>query len=134
MGTRSLVIVKEGDLNSNDIMVIYRQYDGYPAGMGLDLFDKFGNHTVVNGFNSHTAENFANGMHCLSAQIVWHLKGGEIGNVYLYPAGTRDYDEEYIYIIYLKNDELHLQVEDVWGKKIIFNQRFSEFFVPEEVE
>ena len=39
-------------------------------------------------------------MECLAAQLVSHFKGDQIGNFYLYPSGTRDCGEEYIYTVY----------------------------------
>ena len=38
MGTRTLVHIKSGDFASQTLVTIYRQFDGYPAGMGNDLF------------------------------------------------------------------------------------------------
>ena len=36
MGTRSLTTFKE-DHNNEEIVVLYRQFDGYPEGHGIDL-------------------------------------------------------------------------------------------------
>ncbi|MEP6789506.1 MAG: hypothetical protein ABJB40_13790 [Acidobacteriota bacterium] len=98
MGTRSLTVVlnEEGD----EICVLYRQMDGYPTGHGTDLKEFLDGMSVVNGYGSSTPKGAANGMGCLAAQIIAHFKDG-IGNFYLYPAGTRDCGEEYIYTIYL---------------------------------
>ncbi len=93
MGTRSLTIFKDSD--DKEIVVLYRQYDGYLSGHGLELAEILAGRVVVNGY---TDESQFNGMSCLAAQVVAKLKDG-VGNVYLYPPGTRDMGEEYIYEI-----------------------------------
>ena len=42
-------------------------------------------------------------MGCLAGQLISHFKK-DIGGFYLYPSGTRDCGEEYIYTIYQKKD------------------------------
>ncbi|HMM81524.1 MAG TPA: hypothetical protein PKC65_16040 [Pyrinomonadaceae bacterium] len=44
-------------------------------------------------------------MECLAAQIVAIFKGETSGNFYLFPSGSRDLGEEYIYTVYLKKLE-----------------------------
>jgi hypothetical protein len=95
MGTRSLTIVKEYD--GSEAVVMYRQFDGYPDGHGLDLAEFLKGKKIVNGIGMGDTGNF-NGMGCLAAQMVAHFKTG-IGNIYLYPSGTRDCWEEFIYKI-----------------------------------
>lgn len=98
MGTRSLTIIEDED--GKGICCIYQQFDGYPSGVGQTLHDLLKDMRIVNGFDS-TKDRMgeaANGMKCLAAQIVAALKNC-IGNVYLYPPGCRDCDEEYRYII-----------------------------------
>ena len=97
MGTRSLTIVR--DEEGRDIVVIYRQMDGYFSGMGADLANILNGFVIVNGLNvSETRPWIANGMGCLAAQLVANLKDGP-GGIYLCPPGTKDVWEEYIYII-----------------------------------
>ena len=123
MGTRSLtVFVDEED---EEIVVMYRQYDGYIEYYGkhlceyLQSFEK-----VVNGMQGETTK-IANTMGCLSAQVIMHMKseikrydynnrvfnpetgntepslieGNHEGGIYLYPAGTRSVGEAYIYVV-----------------------------------
>ncbi len=82
--------------------------DGYPTGHGADLKEILAPFTVVNGYNledNNQKHKSANGMECLAAQLVSHFKGDQIGNFYLYPSGTRDCGEEYIYTVYKRKRE-----------------------------
>jgi len=97
MGTRSLTVIVEAD--GNEISVLYRQYDGYLTGHGAELKHFLNGFSVVNGLGIDDRRNTANGMGCLAAQIVANFKTGP-GGFYLYPPGTRDCGEEYIYTVY----------------------------------
>jgi hypothetical protein len=109
MGTRSLTIVLEKD-STNECMVLYRQFDGYPDGHGQELIDFIKDIEMVNGIGCGPKRHIANGMHCLAAQIVAHFKT-EAGQFYLYPSGTRDLCEEYIYYLSLTSShQLHIKV------------------------
>tara|TARA_B100002049_G_scaffold234317_1_gene216559 strand:- start:3276 stop:3785 length:510 start_codon:yes stop_codon:yes gene_type:complete len=113
MGTRSLTHVYEQKGDNRPLVTIYRQFDGYPTGHGQELLDSFGKHEIVNGFG--ISDNpVANGMGCLAAQLIAFLKFGgmhdsdyknnpaspSVGNVYVYPAGSSDCGEDYIYRLY----------------------------------
>ncbi len=106
MGTRSLTIFQEED--GTEIAVLYRQFDGYPTGHGADLKEFLSGFTVVNGYGLGEPERSANGMNCLAAQTIAHFKDG-IGGFYLYPAGTRDAGEEYIYIVGYEKGRIRLK-------------------------
>lgn len=117
MGTRSLTVFKNED--GQEIAVLYRQFDGYLKGMGKDLKDFLKGKRLTNGIGAGDEANF-NGMSDLAVQTIAHLKVSNgkhqqksdrlqkrkhrpligAGNYYLYPAGTRDCGEEYIYEIY----------------------------------
>ena len=128
MGTRSLTYIldeynsaqTEGAFVRDNIICMYRQYDGYLIGHGIELAEFLQDFTVVNGYNTLTPARSANGMSCLAAQLVAHFKDG-IRNIYIYPTNTSDVGEEFIYIISLINNQLNIEVRDVWGDKIIFN-------------
>lgn len=105
MGTRSLTVIL--DEEGQEICVLYRQYDGYPTGHGADLKEFLQGFRIVNGFGPEKREKIANGMGCLAAQLITNFKK-ETGGFYLYPAGTRDCGEEYIYTIYQKKDHVIL--------------------------
>ena len=125
MGTRSLTHIKDGN---KTLLTIYRQYDGYPTGLGAELYEFLKDFTVVNGFGSKLP-NLANGIGCLAAQIVGHLKDG-VGNVYIYPPNSKDCGEEYIYTISLKKNEINLKVEEAgWDKPntVIYNGCLAGF-------
>ena len=97
MGTRSLTVIVEAD--GKEICVLYRQFDGYLIGHGLELKQFLDGFSVVNGLRAGNRQNTANGMSCLAALIVANFKSGP-GGFYLYPPGTRDCGEEYIYTVY----------------------------------
>ena len=96
MGTRCLTVFREAD--GTEIVVLYRQLDGYPSGHGEELERLLESKTLVNGLPLRDDPSLANGMGCLAAQVVAHLKTGP-GGFYLHPAGTRGVGEEYVYTV-----------------------------------
>ena len=126
MGTRSLTVFQEKD--GTEIVVMYQQYDGYPTGHGQDLKDFLEPFVVVNGIKSRETRKIANGMGCLAAQIVAHFKDSP-GGFYLYPAGTRGADEEYIYTVWgpASDGPVHLRVEDAYGNGVLYEGPISDF-------
>ena len=132
MGTRSLtrVITRQEGLSFSEghdhadkaVVNIYRQYDGYPEGMGLDLANFLSDFTIVNGLGSRGPAKIANGVGCLAAQLVQHFKDGP-GNIYLEQLNGEPGDswEEYIYTVYPKDGEpLYISIYDVFKKECIF--------------
>ncbi len=132
MGTRSLtrVIPRQEGLSFSEghhhveksVINMYRQYDGYPKGHGLDLAEFLDDFTVVNGLSIPKPIKVANGTGCLAAQLVAHFKDGP-GNIYLEALNGEPGDswEEYIYTIYPKDGEpLYISIYDVYGDKVIF--------------
>ena len=111
MGTRSLTVFNN-EMDNSEIVVLYRQYDGYPTGHGRDLLSFLNNMEVVDGISNTEKRRIANGMGCLSAQIVAHLKEAP-GDFYLHSAGTRDIGEEFIYTLYY-TEELRIKVQDTY--------------------
>ena len=80
---------------------IYHHYDGYPKYLGCNLAEFLCDFRVVNGLPTNYFENIkvANGMGCLTAQLIAGLKE-EAGNVYVdYPDTDRD-DVEFTYYIW----------------------------------
>ena len=137
MGTRSLVYVI--DEKKNILATIYRQYDGYPEGMGYDLYNVLAGRKLCNGFNSDTDyKEYSNGMGDLAAYLVHVLKDDcLIGNVYLYPSPKKSLSKnkeltpedffvlneycddccgEYTYVVTVQGDELRIIVFDGVGK------------------
>ena len=124
MGTRSVTTI-EGD--DGPLLKIYCQYDGYvEGGLGEELIDFLRGRRVVNGYSMKDKEDRAfNGVGCLAASIVAHLKDG-IGNVYI-QALDDDYEGSYNYFISTKPDkskpfipnkgdwEIHIRMEGYNG-------------------
>ena len=95
MGTRSLTVFVDG---GNELVVMYRQYDGYPSGHGVELAEFLAGMVLVNGYQAEDPRRIANGINCLAAQVIAHFKAqSPVGGFYLYPAGTRDCGEEFVY-------------------------------------
>jgi hypothetical protein len=133
MGTRSLTAIL--DEQGNEICVMYRQYDGYPSGHGLELAEFLKPFTIVNGYGmDDKAGQVANGMNDLAAQLVAHFKDG-VGNIYLHAAGTRDAWEEYLYTVSWMEDPIRgveyviprLKCEDIYHKKVLFDGPAAAF-------
>lgn len=115
MGTRSLTVFQDGQ--GKEIAVMYRQYDGYiKYGHGEELVDFLKERKIVNGIRSGDKNNF-NGMECLAASVIAHFKNG-VGYFYLYPAGTRDLWEEYVYFVSGKEGDSQATIKvSAYGKK-----------------
>lgn len=129
MGTRTLVHIKDG---KKTIATIYRQYDGYPTGMGDDI-KKILNQGMVNirngyGINDQVPKQF-NGMGCLAAYLIGELKEKKIGNVYIFPTNSKDVGEDYTYTISEDLGILNLKVvENSYnGNKTIFKGALINF-------
>lgn len=120
MGTRS--ITKVNDEQGYSLVTMYRQMDGYPAGHGQELADFLAGFTMVNGLSLNEERKVANGAGCLAAQIVAHFKEGP-GGIYLYPAGTVNVWEDYIYEVSFENGEIMLRCTRALG-----DSRYSTLF------
>ena len=113
MGTRSLTHITDND---KTIVTIYRQFDGYPTGMGQDLQEFLKDRVVGNGIPMNPPPKFSNGMGELAAQLVTHLKiDNPSGNVYLMLPDTEDVWEEYTYRIWYDedNNKLMMSIGDI---------------------
>lgn len=103
MGTRALTVFVD-DMDQKEIVVMYRQFDGYPKGHGKDLRAFLRGYKITNGISELGAKKHANGMSCLAGQVISRFKTEyPYGNIYLYPAGTRDVGEEYVYTVSCEN-------------------------------
>jgi hypothetical protein len=130
MGTKSLVHVKD---DKKTLVTLYRQYDGYPSGMGADIkrILNEGDVKVLNGFSrSQKSPEFFNGAGCLSAYLVGQLKKNSIGDVYLYPPNSEGLGEEFVYTVTVtKKNTVNLRILDVYKNKILFNGQLKDFSV-----
>ena len=122
MSTRSTTHFFDG---GKKLCCFYRQCDGYPSGLGLELAEFLDGLTMTNGISGEKGKT-ANGMGCHAAQVVAHLKDGE-GGVYMQPS-SRAPDEEYAY--YIKGDTYKpgaLTVEVLEDGKRIFSGSVARF-------
>lgn len=98
MGTRAVVLIHHLGIDSEILSRVYFQYDGYPTGVGKEIFDKFKEFKVGNGINFSDPEPYANGMGCFGAQFVSAMKDGP-GGVYL----SISESEQYVYHLYIED-------------------------------
>ena len=96
MSTRSLTFVK--DDTNRVVLNMYRQGDGYPSGIGAELYEFLKDIKMVNGLRVDDGPKIANGAGCLAAQIVAHFKDGP-GGVYLHHPSSTDCGQDYEYHI-----------------------------------
>ena len=127
MGTRSLTTFVEtykdnsGKKVKNEIVTMYRQFDGYMEVHGKELADFLAGGKLVNGIRSGDKVVF-NGMGCLSAQVVAHFKDGA-GGFYLQRA-NKNSGEEFRYKVIgdFETKEITIEVFEVYNKvKKIFS-------------
>ena len=126
MGTRTLVHIKE---DKKTIATIYRQYDGYPTGMGDDIKEilNHGMVTILNGFGGQTIPSHFNGMGCLAAFLIGELKQKKIGNVYIFPANSKDVGEDFTYTLSEVDGKVKLKVVENYENRVIFNGLLKDF-------
>lgn len=161
MGTRSLTVFKDANEEGDDaeFAVLYRQFDGYPTGLGADILECFKGKVVVNGYND---DNQINGAGDMAVQLIAFLKQKESrnydyktgeytpkpvntpGGLYLRAPGTRDCGEEFIYTLICPKaptdwttkweGKLLLTVEETYrGGKLLYEGPLDDFR-PEEAE
>ncbi len=131
MGTRSLtrIIPRQDGLSFNEghekvelsHVNMYRQFDGYPEGHGLELAEFLKDFNIINGIGgSADLGTHANGSGCLAAQMVKHFKE-IVGNIYLFPTDDDNGWEEYIYTVYPKGGEpCYISIWSVFEERCIF--------------
>ena len=126
MGTRSLTFVYEkyGD-KQMPIINMYRQFDGYPSGHGAELAEFLNGFRIVNGYSGDPVKT-ANGMSCLSAQLVANFKKN-IGQFYLHLTDARDCGQDYEYhITQSENGSLNVSIFDTYREENIFDGSVAE--------
>lgn len=123
MGTRSLTRVFEDD---QELVTIYRQFDGYPEGHGQDLADFLKDRSIVNGIPVSYKGKISNGGRDLAAQLVSFLKKDhEVGGIYIEAMGASDLGEEYEYSIYIEAGKE--PIVELGGDTSIFRGTAKEF-------
>ena len=125
MGTRSLTYVfSTNQEEAAPLVCMYRQYDGYLAGHGLELAEFLKPFKIVNGLGASTPDKVANGMGCLAAQMVSHFKGDGPGQFYLHPTELgQDCCQDYEYHVYKDV----VTVYDSRGN-LVFSGDWAEFY------
>jgi len=122
MGTRSLTKFiqtykdgKSGKIKNQKIASVYRQFDGYPSGHGLELAEFLTSGTLVNGIGGGHNKVF-NGVGCMAAQMVAEFKDGA-GGIYLRNPSTIANWEDYEYLVYgdFDTQEIRLKVRSIGG-------------------
>jgi hypothetical protein len=76
MGTRSTYRIieqykqEDGSIQDNNLVLVYRQYDGYPTGHPLETAEWLSTAKVVNGLGMNETQLVFNGAGCLAAQLI----------------------------------------------------------------
>ena len=106
MGTRSVTIFMDDHCEAKELCRVYRHYDGYPHGHGLQLA-RLCDVRLTNGILGDGC-GMANGMGCLAAQVIAGLKHAckdehrpsGVGNIYV-SATTEPIGDwiEYVYTV-----------------------------------
>lgn len=135
MSTRSLThIVEAGQNDNKPLLTFYRQMDGYPSGHGKELAEFLAKMKIVNGFGmGDKPGEVANGVPCLTAQVLTHFKKDSLlGGIYVYPAGSSDCGEEYVYTVTVKDGKIRIKVEEPTypegygdGKPVVLKQLYE---------
>lgn len=119
MGTRSLTFVYD---HNEAILNLYRQFDGYPEGHGVELAEFLnGIEAVTNGIRMGETRRTANGMGCLAAQLVAHFKNS-VGGFYIHSVQSKDCGQDYEYHVH----EDKIVVKNYKGNEL-FNGSWNDF-------
>lgn len=86
------------------LITLYAHHDGGFDAMGNRLKEFLSNFDIVNGIKSDDNVKCANGMGCLAAQVIAHLKTG-IGDIYI---ATNEIALEYTYYIHYSDSKVAL--------------------------
>ena len=105
MGTRALTFVYDG---STPIVNMYRQYDGYPSGHGLELAQFLTRGQLVQGLSGKEQVVF-NGMGCLAAAMIANFKETP-GGFYIHSVEETECGQDYEYHVYQAGDEIRVRV------------------------
>jgi len=124
--SQATIATKVAEEGEGKILVsIYKQFDGYPGGLGEELKDIAGDLEIVNGFGVESEEQ-ANGMGCLAAQIIKEMKEG-IGGVYIIHPDSEDRGEEYCYNIYALDGVVFVLCVDTCHPEPIYDGPLKEW-------
>jgi len=93
MGTRATITFYE---DGEKLVKLYNHWDGYIAGLGVELAEWLNNKTIINGITKRDDESKANGIGCLVAQFIRDHKTC-IGDLYVIPIDSDDEMIDYQY-------------------------------------
>jgi hypothetical protein len=121
MGTRSLTTfieteVKNGRRKSYKLATMYKQFDGHPESLGLDIAQ------IIR-------ESQYWGMSCLAATIIAKLKKGP-GDVRLVMPGAKDMVEEFTYTIIYNDGNITMSCYatiDIQKPRLVFSGTPQDF-------
>lgn len=104
MGTRSLVTVER---NGEELITLYRHWDGYPSVAGRAILEALRNVRVVNGRRHGDDKDCKpiNGIGRLACELIAKVQNDAEFDVM--PTGTRNVGEEYIYTLYVDDADGH---------------------------
>jgi hypothetical protein len=108
MGTRATTKFyhKDNEGIKHYVGGIYRQYDGYVGGHGTELKDFLKGKKIINGIQEQTLDNAFNGIACMGAAVIAHLKE-EIGKIYL---ACEDNTCFYDYILWNEDENIFIEI------------------------
>lgn len=128
MGTRANIHIQ------NEIGVclvkMYVHCDGYPSGIGQDIYDVLANTELVNGIDPDADyPRVFNGIGCMAAYLIMSLKSNSgMGGIYIEsPESGDDWIDYHYYISPNKSNpaKLNLKISD--GKNTLFDQELDSF-------
>lgn len=112
MGTRATITI----LNEEGLLVkIYKQFNGYPSGLGKELKSILnnGNVRIINGIGAgQESPAFFNGMGCLAAYLIEKLKNSTIGGTYI---TNSDDNQEYNYTLFNMGNNIYMRLTDYYN-------------------
>ena len=119
MATRAMISIakrEEGvsfsEIPERAIVDIYHHWDGYPEGLGVTLGWYLSGKKIVNGISSAMNKDLVhNGMGCLAASLVAHLKDGP-GNVYIEPRESHSWIDYHYYIWGDEGKSIYISIFD----------------------
>lgn len=127
MATRAGIIFKK---NGKELVKIYNHWDGYPDGLGKDIYMFLKDMKIVNGIPYGVdTSNMANGFGCLVAQFISRFKTN-IGGLYIYENDFdfNNSDVEFVYIIECtKLDNLNIICYDTYYKRELYSGGVENF-------
>jgi hypothetical protein len=113
MSTPSLILCKESGLTSKTLCALGVHWDGYPTGVGKDIFEAIGRKKLRNGVSDYESETEANGIECAIAALIKALKKGP-GGVYIVNPATAYW--QFQYVVYTRKNVIFLRIQNERGE------------------